>query len=292
MFLEQLATLLLPFYHLTKAKTDFVWTSQCEENFQKIKSLLISPPVLTMVRPEGQIKVFSDTSRYACGHAIFQEQDGVDRLIAFGSRTLNPACKNYSVSELELAGLYVSFCCNKYLLKSVTFAAYVDHSALVNIMKSKTEPPTRRIQLLLEKLSQYNFSLGYKPGKDMVICDFLSRVKCDDTANIADTTPVSFAKFESIGRFEALTRSQAKEQGIVTRSQAKEQGIVMPSLFDTGNKQGRKQRKGKRQSQSSPTHPVNQPNFIDVNADYIGEDTQPPPSQPENETYIPSRRFD
>ena len=278
MYLEQLATLLLPFYHLTKAKSEFVWTSQCEENFQKIKGLLINPPVLTMVRPEGQIKVFSDTSRYACGHAIFQEQDGVDRLIAFGSRTLNPACKNYSVSELELAGLFVSFCCNKYLLKSVTFAAFVDHSALVNIIKSKSEPPTRRIQLLLEKLSQFTFTLGYKPGKDMVICDFLSRVKHDDTADIADTTPVSFAKFQSEQRFTALTRSQAKAQG-----------IVMPSLFDKGDKGGKLPSKRGEIAPLAPTPPVSLPADIDVNADYIGENTQTPQRSLDYDTIIPSR---
>ena len=41
--------------------------------------------------------------------------------------------------------------------------------------KKKTEPPMMRFKKLNEKLSGYDFQLGYKKGKDLVLADFLSR---------------------------------------------------------------------------------------------------------------------
>ena len=57
--------------------------------------------------------------------------------------------------------------------------AYVDHSALVNIMRSSSEQPTLRIKKLLEKLTGYHFDLHFKPGREMKVCDFLSWVNLD-----------------------------------------------------------------------------------------------------------------
>ena len=48
-------------------------------------------------------------------------------------------------------------------------------------MRSKAEPATTRIKRLLELLSPYSFNLYYIKGKDMVLSDFLSRQKTDDS---------------------------------------------------------------------------------------------------------------
>ena len=66
-----------------------------------------------------------------------------------------------------------------HLLKKVDFDAIVDHLALVNILKSKTEPATSRIKRLLEVLITYSFNLYYMKGKDVILRDFLSRQGTD-----------------------------------------------------------------------------------------------------------------
>ena len=48
-------------------------------------------------------------------------------------------------------------------------------------MRSKAEPATTRIKRLLELLSSYSFNLNYIKGTDMVLNDFLSRQKTDDS---------------------------------------------------------------------------------------------------------------
>ena len=76
---------------------------------------------------------------------------------------------------LEMCGLANNIMSFAYLLKRVNFDVVVDHLALTQIMKSKVEPATTRINRLLEVLSSYSFNLYYIKGKDMILSDLLSR---------------------------------------------------------------------------------------------------------------------
>ena len=101
------------------------------------------------------------------------------------------AAKNYSITELEMCRLAMNITTFSHLLKKVDFDAIVDHLATTHIMRSKAEPATTRIKRLLELLSPYSFSLFYIKGKDMVLSDFLSRQKTDDS-NPHELIPISF----------------------------------------------------------------------------------------------------
>ena len=76
-------------------------------------------------------------------------------------------------------------------MKRLDFDAIVDHLALVHILKSKTEPATTRIKRLLEVLSAYSFNLYYMKGKDMILSDFLSRQRTDNS-NPHEIIPILF----------------------------------------------------------------------------------------------------
>ena len=111
--------------------------------------------------------MFSDTSKFATGSALYQIQNGKPKLIAYASKRLPEATKNYSITELELFGLAIHIASFSYLLKRVDFDAIVDHLSLTHIIKSKAEPATTRIKRLLELISSYSFSLYYIEGKNM-----------------------------------------------------------------------------------------------------------------------------
>ena len=101
------------------------------------------------------------------------------------------AAKNYSVTELEMCGLAMNIATFSHLLKKVDFDAVVDHLAITHIMRSKAKPVTTGIKRLIELLSSYSFNLYYIKGKDMVLRDFLSRQKMDDS-NPHEIIPISF----------------------------------------------------------------------------------------------------
>ena len=68
---------------------------------------------------------------------------------------------------------------------------FIAHLVLTYIIKSKAEPATSRIERLLELIDFYSFNLYYIKGKDMIISDFLSRKRHDDS-DPHDIIPISF----------------------------------------------------------------------------------------------------
>ena len=58
-------------------------------------------PVLVMPNNTGAFLLFSDRSKIVCGPALYQEQKGKHRLVAYYSKKLLAAASRYSISELE-----------------------------------------------------------------------------------------------------------------------------------------------------------------------------------------------
>ena len=144
------------------------------------------------------------------------------------------AAKNYSITELEMCRLAMNIATFSHLLKKVDFDVVVDHSAITHIMRSKAEPATIRIKRLLELLSPYSFNLYYIKGKDMVLSDFLSRQKTDDS-NPQELIPISFALRNQIDdHFHQINRGTDQPKTdryfVQTRSQAKSSSIKIPEI--------------------------------------------------------------
>ena len=143
--------------------------------FDEIKSRLLKPPILSMSDRRGRYLLYSDTSKFATGSALYQVQDGKPKFIAYVNKTMPEAAKNYSITELEMCSLAINIASFAHLLKRVHFDAAVNHLAITHMMKSKMEPATNRIKRILEILSSYSFNLYYIKGKDMILSDVLSR---------------------------------------------------------------------------------------------------------------------
>ena len=120
--------------------------------------------MLHLPRAIGRLLLFSDTSKVGTGSSLWQYQDGKPLLIGYESKTLPEACSRYSVTELEMTGLLVNMGLWKNILKHREFDAAVDHVAVTQILKAKTEPASNRIMRLLDRLSAYSFNLYYLKG--------------------------------------------------------------------------------------------------------------------------------
>ena len=141
-FCPELQKLLKPIYELTKKGRPFVWGEEQQKVFEKIKNRLLKPPVLNMPDRRGGFLLYSDTSKFATGIALYKVQDGKPKLIAYVSKRMPEVAKNYSITELEMCGLAINITSFAHLLKRVDFDAVVDHLAIKHIMKSKMEPAT------------------------------------------------------------------------------------------------------------------------------------------------------
>ena len=188
-----------------------------------------------MPNKSGRFHLYSDTSKYATSSALYQIQGDNPKLIAYASKRLPEAARNYSITELELCGLAINIASFAHLLKRVDFDAIVDHLALTHIIKSKAEPATTRIKCLLELISSYSFNLYYMKGKDMILSDFLSQQKNDDS-DPSEIIPISFNTYDILeenGKVDAGINFPCKNENeflIQMHSQAKTSSTKLPEV--------------------------------------------------------------
>ena len=74
MFCLELQKLLKPIYDLTRKGRQFIWGEEQQESFEEIKKRLVHVPVLHMPNRQGRFYLYSDTSKFAVGSALYQIQ--------------------------------------------------------------------------------------------------------------------------------------------------------------------------------------------------------------------------
>ena len=230
LFCPDLQKLLKPIVDLTRKDRPFMWGEAQEKAFNEVKLRLKNPPVFHLPRAEGRFILYSDTSIEGTGSSFWQIQEGKPKLIGYASKTLPEACSRYSVTELEMTGLLVNMNLWKNLLKHREFDAAVDHAAVAQIMKAKTEPATTRIMRLLDRLSAYSFNLYYVKGRDMILADYLSRHRHKDL-DPSELIPISFCCLRT---YRSLIDGKIGEEifSIKTRASAKASGESVGEVHD------------------------------------------------------------
>lgn len=86
-FIYNFATIAKPLTQLLKKGVKFTWSAECDEAFTTLKSKLTESPALIFVSCD------------ASGAVLSQEVDSVEQPIAYASRHLNKAEKNYTFTE-------------------------------------------------------------------------------------------------------------------------------------------------------------------------------------------------
>ena len=173
--------------------------------------------------------MYSDTSKYATCSALYQIQNRKPKLIAYANKRLPEVAHNNFITELEMCGLVINIASFLHLLRKVDFDAVVDHLAIMHIIRSKVEPATTRIQRLLEVLSSYSFNLYYIKGKDMILSDFLSRQKVDDS-NPCEIIPISFSLRAVLQDKYYSLEGENERYMIQTRLQMKASRVQLPEV--------------------------------------------------------------
>ena len=204
---------------------------------------------------------------------LYQIQNGQPKLIAYASKRMPEAAKNYSITKLEMCGLAINITTFLHLLKKVDFNTIVDHLAITHIMRSKAEPAMTRIKRLLELLSPYFFNLYYIKEKDMVLSDFLSRQKIDDS-NPHKLIPILFTLKSQVDNHfyqmdNKINQPRNDRYLVQTRSQVKSSGIKLPEIHGANKGLDPHVQPGKQRpfpslpiqtvNKGPPTHPIPRP---------------------------------
>lgn len=120
-----------PLTHLTKKRIEFIWTEECNKNFEKLKKAIISPQILKYPNFNKPFKLTVDASKYACGGVLSQEIDGFDHPITFISKTFKNGELNKSTIEKELLAIHYSITTLRPYLYGTKFLILTDHKPLI-----------------------------------------------------------------------------------------------------------------------------------------------------------------
>ena len=137
--------------------------------------MLISAPILGFADFKQPFILNVDASLNGLGAVLFQEQEGNRRIIAYASRSLNKAEKNYPIHKLEFLALKwaVTEKFHDYLYGS-RFQVWTDNNPLTYVLTTARLDATGH--RWVAALAAYDFDISYHPGKTNVSADFLSRI--------------------------------------------------------------------------------------------------------------------
>ena len=110
------------------------WLAECQESFAKIKETLTSTEVLAHFNPDIPLGLACNASGVGIGAVIYHKYNGgSERPIAYASKTLPDAERNYS--EIEREALSIIFGVKKFhqFLYGRTFSLLTDHKPLITI---------------------------------------------------------------------------------------------------------------------------------------------------------------
>ena len=88
-----------------KGKKEWKWEEEHQKVFEELKEKITSQLVLSLPRRERKFRVETNASGHVIGGVLSQEQDGKWKLIAFLSRTMQPAERNYEIYDKELLAI-------------------------------------------------------------------------------------------------------------------------------------------------------------------------------------------
>ena len=176
-FIPNFARIAQPLHHLTAKNVTFSWSADTESAFTTLKAKLVTPPVLAYPRFGEDFTLETDASIQGLGAVLSQKQeDGKPHPIAYASRALNPAEKNYSVTELEtLAVVWAVTHFHSYLY-GCRVTVLTDHSAVKAVLE--TSNPTGKHARWWTRVygrGVQSVSIVYRAGKENVSADALSR---------------------------------------------------------------------------------------------------------------------
>ena len=172
-----------PLTKLTRKKVTFQWSSECENAFQDLKDCLIKSPVLAFPNRTGMFILDSDASLHGIGGVLSQIQNDEEEVIAYASRTLNPAQQQYCTTKRELLAVVTFMRHFKHYLLGRRFIIRTDHAPLIWLRNFKE--PEGLIARWISVIETFDYEIQYRPGRKHQNADSLSRKpkrKCPNTA--------------------------------------------------------------------------------------------------------------
>jgi len=150
-----------------------IWNDRMVIAFNELKNALTSAPCLQLPDPHDDFEVTTDASEDEATTGAVLTQNG--HPIAYDSQKLNQHQRNYPIHDKEMCAIMRALDKWRPFLLGKHFKVYTDHRSLIHL---KSQPNLNQRQIRwMEKAADYDYEILYKPGKENVVADALSRVQ-------------------------------------------------------------------------------------------------------------------
>ena len=157
------------------------WTSAHQSALERLIQCLVNVPVMAYPEPNSPFVLHTDGSESGLGAVLYQQQNDILRVIAYDSRTLTTAEKNYHLysGKLEFLALKWAICeqFRDYLYYAPSFVVFTDNNPLTYVLSSAKLNATGL--RWVGELADFTFTIRYRPGKANADADTLSRAPKD-----------------------------------------------------------------------------------------------------------------
>ena len=179
-FIRDFSAIARPLCNFLANDVTFEWSQACEVAFDKLKTMLVSPPIMRSPNWDIPFEFMCDASDYAIGAVLGKREDKKSFVIYYASKTLDFAQSNYTTMKKEF--LAIVFALEKFrsYIVGSPVTIFTNHVALKHLLsKQDTKPRLTRWILLCQ---EFNLTIKDKKGVENVVAYHLSRLVSETTS--------------------------------------------------------------------------------------------------------------
>ena len=194
-----MSALLTPSTSVSSPKS-VVWTAEMDKAFQMLKVSLCNQVSLIIPSVLDSFSLHTDASGFGVGACLHVQRGEEELPVAFYSRQLQGAEKNYSITELETLAIVSALKYFEFYVYGTSLVIYTDHKACTSLLTSTIL--NNRLKRMAQHIQDKDLTILYRPGKESSNADGLSR-QFDDSPpledNISSSSVLSLPQLEAAG---------------------------------------------------------------------------------------------
>ena len=236
-YIPAAATLLEPLHSLLRKEVTWLWGKKQDIAFRRIKKLC-DKNVLIHCDPDKELLMSCDASPYGLGVVLAHRlEDGTERPIAYASRSLSTAERNYSHLQKEALSIIYGITKFHQYCFGRRFEIYSDHKPLEGLFSEAKPIPSiaaARIQRWAIKLAAFDYVFKYKPGHNHSNADGLSRSPLPNTCDEENASEevICLTEFDRSPVTAAEVKTYSRRDPVISKVV---DFILTSKVWDTGS---------------------------------------------------------